>query len=449
MKPTIGILLLLGGSALADTPAVLAIRNARVVTVSGPVIPKGTVVVRDGLIEAVGANVTPPADAWVVEGEGLTVYPGLIDALSTLGIPPAAPAGGGAGGRGAITPTPGPAPITLATASAAPRPADNRPNNQSWVRAADLVQPTDRRLAAARNAGFTSAITFPGAGRIIAGQGVVINLAGESTGKMIVSGPSGMYLSMGGRGGFGTSFPGSLMGVIAYVRQTYLDADHYREAKDLYARNPRGARRPEYDRALEGVLEARSVLLPASSAVDIDRMLRFAKELNRSAILYEGHEAYRTTDLLKKSGVPMLVSLQWPEKERDTDPEQADSLRTLELRDKAPTTPGVLAKAGVRFALYSGGMERPADTVRAVRRAIDAGLKPEDAVRALTLGPAEIFSVADRLGSIETGKIANLIVTDGDLFQEKTRVKHVFVDGVKFDPAPEAAPAFGEGGPRP
>ncbi len=115
-----------------------------------------------------------------------------------------------------------------------------------------------------------------------------------------------------------------------------------------------------------------------------------------------------------------------------------DSLRVLEMRERAPSVPGVLAKAGVPFAFYSDGTENPRDVLRRRRRrAIAAGLSQDDAVRALTLSPAEIYGVADRLGSIEKGKIANLVVTSGDLFQEKTEVKYVFVDGVKFEPAPE------------
>ena len=97
----------------------------------------------------------------------------------------------------------------------------------------------------------------------------------------------------------------------------------------------------------------------------------------------------------------------------------------------------MLARSGVKFALYSGGIDRRADLFRAVKRAIDAGLSPEDALRAMTLTPAEIYGVADRLGSIEKGKIANLVVTKGDLFEDKTEVKYVFVDGVKFEPVEE------------
>lgn len=424
-------------AARAAPPQVFAIRGARIVTVSGPVIEKGTVIIRDGLIEHVGSDVRIPPDAWVIEAEGLTVYPGLIDALSSLGIPEAAaaPAQPRTGGRTAQQPaTPQQAPQAETRPAQGP---EDRPSNTSWLRAADLLNASDSRLETARSAGFTTAVTFPQRG-IFAGQGAVIALGGERAGQMVIASPAGLYLTLT-TAGF-TSFPGSLMGVLAYIRQVYLDAEHYRMAKEFYARNPAGNQRPAYDRALEGVLEAPRVLLPASRAVEIDRMLRFAAELKLNAVLYGGHQAHKVASLLRKSGVPVLVSLRWPERNRDADPEQVESLRVLEFRELAPSTPAALAKEGVRFAFYTDGIWNPRELTRAVRRALEAGLSLQDAVRAFTLSAAEIYGVADRLGSIEKGKIANLIVTDGELFQEKTRVKYVFIDGVKYEPLPEAPP---------
>jgi len=166
-------------------------------------------------------------------------------------------------------------------------------------------------------------------------------------------------------------------------------------------------------------------------------MLRFAGELKRPAVLYGGHEAHRAADLLRKSRTPVLVSLRWPERSRDADPEDIEALRILEMRERAPSTPAALAKAGVLFAFYTDGITNQRDLLRAVRRALEAGLAPADAVRAFTLSAAEVYGVADRLGSIDPGKIANLVVTSGDLFQEKTQIKYVFVDGQKFEPVPE------------
>lgn len=437
MKTRLFVASILGVSTAlwAEGPTAFAIKDARIVSGNGPAIERGTVLVRDGLIEAVGQDLNVPADAWVMGGKGLTVYPGLIDALSTWGIPEAAPAPPAPGRSGE---PPAPSPPSGSPPQPIPRGPEDRPSNNSWVRAADLLSLSDKHIEAARSAGFTTAVTFPARG-IFAGEGAVIDLAGARTGQMVVASSVGEYLNFS-TGGFG-SFPGSLMGVIAYVRQIYLDAAHYRQAQELYRQNAVGLKRPAYDRALEGVLESPRVLLPATRAVEIDRMVRFAAELNSPAVLYGGHEGWRSVGTLKKSGIPILVSLKWPERSKDDDPDQKDALRVLELRERAPETPAALAKAGVRFAFYSDNQARPRDVVKAVKRALDAGLSAEDAVRALTLSAAEIYGVADRLGSVEKGKIANLVVTDGPLFQELTKVKYIFVDGAKYEPVPEEPPS--------
>ncbi|MBI3208120.1 MAG: amidohydrolase family protein [Candidatus Solibacter usitatus] len=444
------VLALLGTAAFAnaETPSVIAIRNARIVTVSGPVIAKGTIVMRNGLIEAVGASVQAPADAWIVEGEGLTVYPGMIDGLSTLGLPNAASMDAAPTGRRGGGAPPADAPATPAFPAAPPvtaaiaRGPEDRPSNTSYLLAADQVSPTDRRLDAARSAGFTSAVTFPNRG-IFAGQGAVVNLAGQKAGNMVLESPAGLYLSMRSSG-FGSGYPSSIMGVIAYIRQIYLDADQYKTAKEIYATNPLGNNRPAYDKTLEGVLSAPRVLIPASNPKEIERMLRLAQELKLKAVLYGGEEAHRATDVLKQFNGTMLVNLKWPEKARDADPETTDSLRALEMRDKAPSTPAALAKAGVKFAFYAGAVDRPQDVGRAVKRAIDAGLSADAAIRAMTLGVAEIYGVANRLGSLDKGKIANIVVTKGDLFQDRPDVKYVFIDGTKYDPAAETPAAGAE-----
>lgn len=418
-------------AAAQPEPTAIAIRNAKIVTVSGPVIDKGTVVVRAGLIESVGENVAPPADAMVIDGDGLTVYPGLIDALSTWGMPGPAPVSG-RGGRGE-------------TAAPAPRVRgpEDRPQTTSWIKAGDMIQPDDRRFEAARGAGFTTAAVFPTSG-IFAGQGSLINLAGQKPADMVVVPSLGQYIAMH-TSPFGAPFPSALMGVIAYVRQIYLDADYYTAAKAAYDRNPRGMKRPDYDRALEGVMESKRILLPANRWVEIERMVRFGKELKQPTILYgmtEGFDA-RSVDHLKGQNTPVLVNLKWPEPPRDAIPDDPDTLRVLEDRAKAPTAPAVLHQAGIQFAFYSGGIDQARDLERAVKKAIDMGLPREAAVRALTLSAAEIYGVADRLGSIEKGKIANLVVTRGEIFGSGTKVEMVLIDGVKHTPAPEPA---GRGG---
>jgi len=440
-------LLLLCAAAAAESPTAVAIVNAKIVRVSGPPIAKGTLVVRNGLIEAVGENVSVPADAWVVAGEGLTVYPGLIDPLSTVGLGSAAPAAAttaGRGGRGAAQATPTQAAPSAAAPTERARGPEDRPATTSWVLAADELQPNDRRIDTVRSAGFTTTATFPNRG-IFAGQGSLIDLvSGEKGGDMVVVPSLGQYISLSRGGGFGGGggggFPGALMGVIAYIRQIYLDAAHYQLVKDAYAKDPRGMERPAYDRALEGVIASKRILFPANRLVEMDRMLRFAAELKQPVVLYGGREAYRpeAVEVLKKAGAPVLISMRWPEAPRDANPDDVDSMRVLEQREKAPGAPALLGKAGVRFALYTDGLEQPRDIQRAVKKAIDAGLSRDEALRALTLSPAEIYGVADRLGSIDKGKIANLVITKGEIFDDRTTIQMIFVDGKTYTPAADA-----------
>jgi hypothetical protein len=444
MKKLVTALLLITAYALAQGPSAVAIRNAKIVTVSGPVIAKGTVILRNGLIEAVGENVQVPADAWVVDGEGMTVYPGLIDALSTVGMPGAAPAAA-AGGRGGRNAGAQATPATGAAAAPAPRSngPEDRPQTTSWLQAADEVSPADKRIETVRGSGITTVVAYPERG-IFAGQGAVVDLiSGEKSGEMVVASPTGQYIALGGGrgGGGGGGFPSSLMGVLAYVHQIYLDADHYKMVKAAYDKNPSGMQRPEYDRALEGVIDSPRILLPANREVEIDRMIHFSAELKQPTVLYGLREAYRpeAVALLKKAGMPILLSMHWPEPGRGADVHLEDeTLRQLETYDLAASAPALLQKAGVKFALYSDGLDAPRDIQRAVKKAMDAGLSREDALRALTLTPAEIYGVANRLGSIEKGKIGNLVVTKGDIFENSTKIEMIFVDGKKYTPAADA-----------
>ena len=237
-------------SLRAEVPSAIAIKDARVVTVAGEDLPKATVLLRDGLIQDVGTGLAIPRDAWVIEGAGLTVYPGFIDGLSQWGLAPDSP--------------------HVAPAVRAQGPED-RPQTYSFERAADMLNPSDHRLEAARGAGFTAAATFPDRG-IFEGLGAMIGLGGGNAREMVIAQPIGQQVTFRiTRGPARSGYPASLMGNIAYVRQLYLDLDHYKQAKEM--------RRPEYDHALEGLAESPRVLLPAEEAQQIDRMLNFAPEL--------------------------------------------------------------------------------------------------------------------------------------------------------------------------
>jgi imidazolonepropionase-like amidohydrolase len=181
--------------------------------------------------------------------------------------------------------------------------------------------------------------------------------------------------------------------------------------------------------------------MPANRLVEIDRMLRFVAELKQPAILYGMREAYRpeAVELLKKAGLPVFISLKWPTPPAGPDVHLEDeSLQQLRNYDMAPAAAAALEKAGVKYAFYADGVDTPRDLHRAVKKAMEAGLTREQALRAMTLAPAEIYGIADRVGSIEKGKIANLIVTRGDLFEPSTTIEMVIVDGRKYTPAPDA-----------
>jgi len=421
--------------AQGGEPQYFAIRGAKIVPVAGPPVEGATIVVAHGVITAIGKDVTIPPDAWIIEGKGLTIYPGLFDAFTDVGLPSAPPAtgaaaeGGGGGRRAAPT-------------GEISRGPEDRPGTTPWRSAADEVTLTDKRVETWRNGGFTTVVSAPKGG-MFPGQAAVLDLAGDRASEMVVKTPVAFPVSLQPGGGFG-NFPGSLMGALAYVHQVWIDTDWSAQAQAIYEKNPRGVPRPRYDRTEavlgEAIEDHTLVLIPANNSVQLRRALQLVDlwklddEDHVDGAIYGGQMAYEVAGEIAAKKVPVLVNLKWPEVEKDTDPEDKPSLRTLRFRDKAPSSPAELAKAGVPFAFYSGGLAAPKEILKAAKKSIDAGLAPDAALRALTLTPAEIYRVADRLGSIENGKIANLVITDGDLFDEKTKIKFVFVDGKRFEP---------------
>jgi imidazolonepropionase-like amidohydrolase len=416
-----------------------AITNARIVTVSGPVIERGTVVVRNGLIAAVGANVATPADARPIDGTGLTVYPGLFDANTTLAIPRPTPTPGAGGtGGGGFAGLFGP-PVTPSAVS--PN-STQLPGLQPEIVASDIIRPGGTEIESERSAGVTTALTAP-RGNIFLGQSALINLAGETPQQMIVSAPVALHVGFTALGS--GQYPGSLMGVFSAIRQSLLDAQRYREANALYERSPRGLRRPDQDKSMAALLPVLArqmpVVMQADREREISRALDLAQEFNLRLIIAGGAEAHRVADRLKAQNVPVLLSLNFP---RRTTAQSADAepetLRVMRERVEAPRTAGRLAAAGVRFAFQSGQMSNISDYLANAQRAVENGLPRDQAIRALTLSPAEILDVADRLGSIEVGKIANLTVTRGDLFDRNRRITHVFIDGRPVDLRPATPP---------
>jgi imidazolonepropionase-like amidohydrolase len=414
-----------------------ALTNARIETVTKGTIEKGTIVIRDGLIEAVGANVTPPGDARVVDLTGRTIYPGFIDLTSSMGLPTPPPqqggfgGGGGGGGGGAQNAASGPRMIGLEPGRVI----------------ATEVAPAAADVRAARDAGITAALVAPSRGAF-RGLSALIPMRDDSSARFVVKAPVGMHMGFQGVAG---RYPGTLLGVIAYERQQLYDAQRHGLLMDRYKAGQRGVPRPTYDANLDALVPVVRGQLPAffaaSNENEIRRALDIGKEFDLKVTLVGATEAFRTLDVLKGAR-PLVVSVDFPQPAEVTGWAYRGAQRR-ELNDSATRDASVrkivegnaasLNKAGVKFALAPGAL-RPNEFLANVRKAVAAGLPREVAVEALTIRAAEIAGVGDQLGSIEPGKIADLVVSDGPPLAENARIRTVFVDGMDFDVTP-AAPA--------
>lgn len=429
--------------ARLDAPDAFAIKDAQIVTGAGRTIAKGTVVFRNGLITDVGESVRIPADARVIDGAGMTVYPGFIDGYTSLGLaapaqPQAPPAGGGGGGR-------------QTAAAVTPPPPEARLGDPSLA-AADQVKP-GASFEDPRSVGVTAALSSPRQG-IFAGQSALINLAGEEPSKLVLRAPIALTVQFSGGGGFGGGYPGSLMGTVAYIRQSFLDAIRYRDEVDRYNRIKRGVNRPEHDKRLAALQPALKgempVLFVANSDGDIRRALMIADEFKLKPMIAGALDGYRVADMLKARSVPVILSVDFPKRAADLPDDEDEPLRVLRERAETPRGAARLAQAGVKFAFTSGSL-RPQDFIANVQRAVENGLPKDEALRALTVNAAEIFGAADQLGTIEVGKIANLVVASGDILAKDARVRYVFIDGdqieLKKPDAPQGRGGMGGGRP--
>ncbi len=428
--------------ALAEAPHVYAIRGARLITAAGAPIASGTIVIRNGVIEAVGANVQVPTEAMVIDGAGMTVYPGLIDMGTSIGLDVQTPA----------------QPTSFRTTE----------DQERWKRsvifrpdleAANHLQPDSQDLARFASVGVTTVLSLP-PGTVVRGQSALVNVAASPDepqvgavadprrGLQVVKTPVALHVNLaapGGRGGY----PASLLGSIAFVRQHFLDAQHQQLAQQHYEKSKDAAQRPIYDPALDALQPALARRVPVAFEADLSReilrSLKMAKDFNLDPVITGAREADQVVDALKASNARVIYNLNYPTRSRTLAPDADEPIRTLRERAQAPKTPAALDKAGVVFAFSSDGLREPREFLRNAARAVKEGLTPEAAVRALTINAARIAGAEGRLGSLERGKLANVIVTDGDLFEERTRVRHVFVDGRLVD-VEEAPPQSGRGG---
>jgi imidazolonepropionase-like amidohydrolase len=430
----------------ADAPHIYAITGARLVTAAGPAIPTGTLVIRNGLIDAVGAGVQPPADAMIIDGANTTVYPGLIDMGTSAGLEVQVPQN---------------QPDNLRTTEEAERWKRGvifRPD----LEAADHLRADAVELARLANTGVTSVLATP-PGVVIKGQSALVNVVGPADepqigavadvrrGQQIVRTPVALHVEFA-PGSRGEGYPVSLLGTIAFVRQSFLDAQHQLLEQQRYERMKTGVTRPAYDPGLTALQPALAGRLPvafeAGLSREILRALNMAQEFKLDPVITGAREADQVAADLKARNARVIYSLNYPARSRLLPPDADEPVRELRARAQAPKTPAALEKAGILFAFSSSGVREPRDFVRNAARAVKEGLAPDAAVRALTINAAQIAGAANRLGSLEKGKIANVIVTDGDLFEDRTRVKHVFVDGrlIPVDDTPQPERRSGRGG---
>ncbi len=398
------LLFLFAPVLLADAPGVYAITGGTLHPVSGPAVPNGTLIIRGGLIEAAGANVNIPADAAIVDVQGAHVYPGLFDAQTSLGFT-------------APKDTSEPSPDTMAIRG---------------------VKVSEADADARRATGVTTILTAPAHG-IFNGQSVILNLGSGPAESNAIRNPAALQIAFNPRKTW--TYPDSLMGVIAFLRQNFLDAQQHAAARDLYERAPAGLKRPQDDPALEALRPVLRRELPVVFIADSAEMLRRAqalgRELNVRYVISGARSAYAIANDMKD--IPLLVSVKWPVAPADQEDREDQPLRVIRNRQLAPTTPAVLAKSGATFALVSGS-GKAGDFLPGIRKAIENGLSADDALRATTLAPARIFGVDRQLGSLERGKIANVVVSDKPLFDKEAKVTRVFVDGREVRlPKPEKA----------
>lgn len=404
-----------------DRPRVFAIRDARIVPVASAPLEKGVIVLRDGLIETVGPSAEIPADAWVIKGEGLTVYPGFLDAMSAVGMP---------------------APSTAGNSGPLSRGPQDRPATTPWLAAADAFQGKDEDLEAWREGGFTALALTPRVG-IFPGQTSIVDLGEGSLGERVVEPRTALAVRIpDDREGY-SGYPGALLGRVAYVRQVFLDARWYEGASAIYDADPTGLERPARDRALPPVAESldggKPLLYPANTAIEIRRALRLAPDLGVGAMVaYGGQQFYEEGVAARaaEAGMRALVDVAWPQQKSGADPEVDTPLRVLEFRKRAPESAAALEAADVPFAFYSSKAKSPRELLDGARKAVEAGLSRDRAIRALTLDAARIHGVDRMLGSLEPGKIANLAVFQDDPLAEKKKPRMVFVDGVKYEVRP-------------
>lgn len=392
-----------------------AIQGAKIYTLAGPPIEKGTVVIRDGRIAAVGADVSAPAGAQVIDATGLEVYPGLMDPLSRLGL------------------------TEIGQVSATVDTSELGEFNPQLV-AAIAVHPASEHIPVARANGITHAVSAPGAGgggffggfsgSLMPGQASLIHLRGWTIEEMVIRRSVGLILNwptmQTRRFDFATfSFKER---PFTEVKKEYEEKvgqlEDWIEAARHYAQALAQGSQDKFERdvkleALVPVVRGElPVMVMANEARDIKNAIEFADQHELTMILAGGAEAWKLKDLLKEKDIPVILR-----------PTQALPGEEDEPYDKPFTNAAELHQAGVRIAFATFDSADSRTLPYEAANAVPYGLPYEEALKGVTLYPAQILGVADQLGTLEAGKVGNVIVTDGDPLEIQTQVRYLFVNG--------------------
>ncbi len=431
--PTLS-LALIGQSSVPTEPRLHAVVGARVEVGDGRVLERATLVIRDGAIVALGPDAEVPKGALVLDGKGLTLTPGFIDAWTDKGTAPpeAKPT------QDAPAPTNEYAPAFMREA--------NRKGVRPELQARTILA-LDPVAGAYRSAGFTTAMVVP-PGNYLAGVGTLVNLSGRPARESVVVSQTALGIDFEGNAP-GDGYPTSLLGRIAQVRQALEDARWMQGVAATYA--SRGGPRPVSDPALEALLPALGGTMPAALVADtpaqIDRALRVASEYRLRPWIVGGLQAYKRVDRLK--GVPLILGLNFgeaplvpdPGTEDDAPPDPVEAIAERGRRfDEAARNAVVLQAAGVTFALSTHGSKDVAEFMARLRTAVKNGLPRAVALRALTIDAARLFKAERTMGTLEVGKAANVVAFTGDFLDEKTKVKMIYIDGRRIDPEAKPLP---------
>ena len=392
-----------------NPPRAWALTNATIYAAPGKTIEDGTVVMRDGIITAVGAKVKIPKQTTIIDMDGKHIYAGFIESWLDVKT------------------------VKKDTSLQ----ANWNSNMRAYLKGADLFHPKEKSLKELHGLGFTTAHVTPKGG-IFQGSSGLVQL-GQI--PKVLSNNVAQVVEYAAGGWGAKEYPTSLLGAIAFIRQGFLDADWYSKSQGILAKYPEGNEPIQADRSLEELSIAKRNKQPfvfrTGNELYIDRSSNIADEFELDLwIMGNGYE-YRRIEEMPASF--MIIPLNFPAKPEVADPQNALQYSTEQLKhwDMAPDNAAKLADAGFQFALTSAELKDRKDFRKNLSRAVNRGLNESAALAALTTNPAKEFGQAKRLGKVAPGFIANLVVTDGNYFDKKSKVQSVWIDGNEYEVAPD------------